>query len=153
MNKFVYGSNTYQNWEDFLNYLKRQCWDCHLSQLSFMSLSQSSVNCVMIVFFLNQVSWWSSFLSQVSRLSSIECRDCPLPQSSLSTFSIKFWDCLLSQSSVVMNLWTMSWVMSVDNNVWTTAWFTSGQRRESHKWMTMWQVWTTSWVTSVDNMS
>ena len=96
-------------WEDYLNYLKRQRLDCHLSQLS--------VNCVMIVFFLNQVSWWSSFLSQVSRLSSIECRDCPLPQSSLSTFSIKFWDCLLSQSSVVMNLWTMSWVMSVDNNV------------------------------------
>ena len=163
INKFVYGANTYQNWEDFLNYLKRQCWDCHLSQLSFVSLSQSSVNCVMIVFFLNQVSWWSSFLSQVSRLSSIECRDCPLPQSSLSTFSIKFWACLLSQSSVVMNLWTMSWVMSVDNNVsyecgWqrdlrvdndvshTSGWQCDkcGQRHEL-------QVWTT-WV-SVNNMS
>ena len=137
--------------------------DCHLSQLSFVSLSQSSVHCVMIVFFLNQLSWWSSFLRQVSRLSSIECRDCPLPQSSLSTFSIKFWDCLLSQSSVVMNLWTMSWVMSVDNNVsyecgwqrdlWvdndvshTSGWQCDkcGQRHEL-------QVWTT-WV-SVDNMS
>ena len=56
INKFVYGANTYQNWEDFLNYLKRKCLDCHLSQLSSVSLSQSSVNCVMIVFFLNQVS-------------------------------------------------------------------------------------------------